>query len=276
MPKIVCLDIDGTLLNEYGRITETTRVAIERLKADSHVVVIASGRTYAEIVKIVAPLALMESDRAFFIAFNGVLTVRTHPFAVMMKRMLHKEDVRAIAAELVPRGFKLHVYAENRIYLSHDIVQHLEASPDERKPVMRIHMETYDRDDAVYKILVLDDAERLDELRRTLPKAITERYSVFKSWDRLLEFVHPEGTKGAALENLYRTLRIPREDVIAIGDEENDIAMIRAAGIGIAMDNAKPGVKAAARFITLSNRHDGVAAAIARHVYDKERGNDGI
>ncbi|MCK7486026.1 MAG: HAD hydrolase family protein [Bacillus subtilis] len=55
MPKIVCLDIDGTLLNGFGKISEANRRAIERLKAEHHYVVIASGRTYAEIVKIVAP-----------------------------------------------------------------------------------------------------------------------------------------------------------------------------------------------------------------------------
>ncbi|MCK7486025.1 MAG: HAD hydrolase family protein [Bacillus subtilis] len=130
--------------------------------------------------------------------------------------------------------------------------------------------------DDVYKVLILDDADRLDLLKTTLLPAFAERFAVFKSWDRLLEFVHRDGSKGAALENLYRTLRIPREDVIAIGDEENDISMILAAGIGVAMGNAKPAVKAAAHYQTLSNRFDGVSAAIDKYVFDKESGMHGF
>ncbi len=276
MPKIVCLDIDGTLLNEFGKITEANRHAIERLKADHHYIAIASGRTYAEIVKIVAPLELMEYDRAFFISYNGVLTVRTFPFAVLMKKLLHRDDVRMIASELLPRGFKLHVYAETKIYLSDDIVQHLQISPEEKKPLVRTDMADYDHSDDVYKVLILDDADRLDHLKTSLPSVFSDRFAVFKSWDRLLEFVHRDGSKGAALENLYRILRIPRADVIAIGDEENDISMIRAAGIGIAMGNAKPAVKAIAPYQTLSNRFDGVAAAIDKYVFDKESGMHGV
>ncbi|MDP3131055.1 MAG: HAD hydrolase family protein, partial [Bacillota bacterium] len=194
----------------------------------------------------------------------------------LMKKLLHREDVRMIAAELLPRGFKLHVYAENKIYLSEDIVQHLQISPEEKKPLVRIDMSDYDKSDDVYKVLLLDDADRLDGLKTTLPAAFFDRFAVFKSWDRLLEFVHRDGSKGAALENLYRTLRIPREDVIAIGDEENDITMILSAGIGIAMGNAKPAVKAAAPYLTLSNRFDGVAAAIDKYIFDKESGKHGV
>jgi Cof subfamily protein (haloacid dehalogenase superfamily) len=276
MRKIVCLDIDGTLLNEHGRITEANRLAVERLKDEGHVIVIASGRTYGEIVRIVAPLRLMEQQRAYVVAYNGVLTVRLFPFAVMMKTLLHKEDVRRIAALLLPEGFKMHVYAENRIYLSQDIVAHLDPSPEENKPLVRISMENYDRDDDVYKVLVLDEADRLDQLRGRLQSSLGERYAVFKSWDRLLEIVHHNGTKGAALANLMRLLQVPRDDVIAIGDEENDISMIRTAGVGIAMGNAKPAVLAAATHITLSHRSDGVAAALKRFIFDKESDIDGI
>jgi len=276
MPKIVCLDIDGTLLNEFGKISEANRSAIAKLKAGHHYVAIASGRTYAEIVKIVAPLELMEYDRAFFIAYNGVLTVRLFPFAVIMKKTLHRDDVKLIARELVPRGFKMHVYAENRLYLSHDITAHLEPAPEEKKPTVRIRMDDYDRDDDVYKVLVLDEPDLLQTLRDSLGRETMSRFAVFKSWDRLLEFVHIDGSKGAALEHLYRMLGIDRADVLAIGDEENDIAMIRAAGIGIAMENAKPAVKAAAAEITLSNRFDGVAAALEKHIFAKERESDGI
>ncbi len=276
MAKIIALDLDGTLLNEYGKITEKVKATIDQLKTEHHFLVIASGRTYAEIIRIVQPLGLMEYDRAFLIAYNGVLTVRTFPFTVLMQKTLHRDDVRAIAAELVPRGFKLHVYAVGKLYLSDDIVTYLVPDPAEQKPVVRLSMADYDRYDDVYKVLVLDDAERLEALRGMLPTSFQKRFATFKSWDRLLEFVHVDGSKGAALKNLASILSVPREDVIAIGDEENDISMIAAAGVGIAMGNAKPAVKAAAVHITLSNRFDGVAAAIETFVFAKERGNDDV
>ncbi|MFH0993833.1 MAG: HAD hydrolase family protein, partial [bacterium] len=159
---------------------------------------------------------------------------------------------------------------------SDDIVTYLVPDPVEQKSVVRLSMADYDRYDDVYKILVLDEPERLEGLRQGLPDSFNKRFATFKSWDRLLEFVHVDGSKGAALSRLAAILDIPRADIIAIGDEENDISMITTAGIGIAMGNAKPIVKAVAGHITLSNRYDGVAAAIDAFVFAKERENDDV
>ena len=81
-----------------------------------------------------------------------------------------------------------------------------------------------------------------------------------------LELNAPGVTKGQALLNLAETLGYSREQVMACGDSDNDLAMIRAAGLGVAMGNAEPEVKAAADVIVADNNHDGVAEAIHRYI----------
>jgi len=85
-----------------------------------------------------------------------------------------------------------------------------------------------------------------------------------------LEFVHKDGSKGQALAELSRSLGILPEEVMAFGDEENDISMLQYAGMGVAMENAKPNVKKIARRITLSNKMDGVAEVINQYLLEED------
>ena len=89
---------------------------------------------------------------------------------------------------------------------------------------------------------------------------------MLKSAPYFLEILDKRVTKGTGVKSLADALGIKAEEVMAIGDQENDIAMIEYAGVGVAMDNAIPAVKEAANFITKSNLEDGVAYAIEKYV----------
>ena len=91
---------------------------------------------------------------------------------------------------------------------------------------------------------------------------LVKKYTVLKSAPYFLEILDKRVTKGTGVKSLADALGIQPEEVMAIGDQENDIAMIEYAGVGVAMDNAIPAVKEAANFITKSNLEDGVAYAI--------------
>ena len=98
------------------------------------------------------------------------------------------------------------------------------------------------------------------------PQEVKEKYTVLKSAPYFLEILDKRVNKGTGVKSLADVLGIKPEEIMAIGDQENDIAMIEYAGIGVAMDNAIPSVKEVANFVTKSNLEDGVAFAIEKYV----------
>jgi Cof subfamily protein (haloacid dehalogenase superfamily) len=266
MFKLVAMDLDGTLFNQFRKISLKNQIAIEGLKKRHLTIVIASGRTYPDIAQGVAPLRLENYDRAYFICYNGVFAAKTKPYEVTYRKMIHGQDVRRIARLVEAAGMKMHVFCEGKVYLSEDIEYIIESDTELMAQAPRVHMSDYDGPDEVYKILILDDEEKLDDFQKKIPFEISESYTIFKSASHLLEFVHKLGSKGDALAEVARSEGIRPEEVMAFGDEENDISMLKYAGLGIAMDNAKPKVKKAAKALTLSNKLDGVGEAINKYV----------
>jgi len=264
--QMIVSDLDGTLLNSRSLLSQKTINTIERMKSEGKIIVIASGRTYGEIVALTEPLSLLSYNKAYFICYNGVLTVKTNPFTVLLKMSLHKEDVQLIIDSIGPTNLKFHVFADNRLYLSHDITQTLETHQSSNTEIIRLNMNQYNQNDDVYKILLYHDKVLLDQFKKNMPKQIINNFSVVKSHDQLLEIFHKEGSKGHALEFLSKMLNINRNEIIAFGDEENDITMIKYAGLGIAMGNAKPIVIASATQTTLSHDYDGVAVALDKYI----------
>lgn len=264
--QLIATDLDGTLLNSRSMLSQRTINTIERLKVLDKIIVIASGRTYGEIVRLIEPLNLLSYHKAYFICYNGVLTVKTHPFTVLMKMSLHKEDVQEIIKSIGPTDLKFHVFGDNKLFLSNDIELSLESHQSKDTKILKVDMNHYDQIEDVYKILLYHDKKRLDTFKNNLPPYIANNFSVVKSNDQLLEIFHKEGSKGHALEYLSNILKIDRDEVIAFGDEENDMTMIQYAGLGVAMGNAKPNVIAAADYITLSHDFDGVAVALDKYI----------
>jgi len=270
MYKLVAMDLDGTLFNPAREISPKNQKAIESLKERGVYVVIASGRTYEDIEVMVHSLGLSEYPRAFFICYNGVIAAKTHPFQLIYQKMIHAEDVRRIGRLAEANGLKMHVFASDRIYLSEGIEHIIQSDFEMIGKAERVVVSDYQGSDEVYKVLIVDQDDKLNRFQRTIPQDFLDDFAIFKSASHLLEFVHKDGSKGQALAELSRSLGILPEEVMAFGDEENDISMLQYAGMGVAMENAKPNVKKIARRITLSNKMDGVAEVINQYLLEED------
>ena len=112
------------------------------------------------------------------------------------------------------------------------------------------------------KVAGIGEAETLRDKRRELESIFAGKLYVTQSSFDILEFLHPNVSKGNALSVIAKDLGIAPEEVVAIGDNHNDIGMMRFAGLGVAMGNAHEEVKEAADYVTLSNAEEGVAAVI--------------
>ncbi len=112
--------------------------------------------------------------------------------------------------------------------------------------------------------MMIDEPDILDKVITRIPQEVKEKYTVLKSAPYFLEILDKRVTKGTGVKSLAEVLNIQPEEVMAIGDQENDIAMLEYAGIGVAMKNAIDAVKEAANVVTRSNLEDGVAYAIEK------------
>ena len=122
-------------------------------------------------------------------------------------------------------------------------------------------------EDLLYnKAVVAFEQTYLDQQLAKIPADFKERYEIIKTRDVLLEFMPKGVTKAYGCQLLAEHLGITADEVMAIGDEENDLPMIEYAGLGVAMENAVPMVKAAADVVTASNTNDGVAQVVEKYV----------
>lgn len=103
------------------------------------------------------------------------------------------------------------------------------------------------------KVMMIDEPAILDRAIARIPQEVKEKYTVLKSAPYFLEILDKRVNKGTGVKSLADVLGIKPEEIMAIGDQENDIAMIEYAGVGVAMDNAIPSVKEVANFVTKSN-----------------------
>lgn len=132
-------------------------------------------------------------------------------------------------------------------------------------PLVFCEAEKMDPNTQFLKVMMIDEPAVLDRAIARIPAEVKEKYTVLKSAP-YFEILDKRVNKGTGVKSLAEALGIKPEEVMAIGDQENDIAMIEYAGMGVAMDNAIPSVKEVANFVTKSNLEDGVAWAIEQHV----------
>ncbi|WP_312462416.1 sugar-phosphatase, partial [Pantoea endophytica] len=129
-------------------------------------------------------------------------------------------------------------------------------------PVRYRSVEEMDRATRFPKLMMIDKPDLLDSAIQRLPQQARDNYTILKSAPYYLEILDARVNKGQGVKMLAEKLGLAREEVMAIGDQENDLAMIEYAGTGVAMGNAIDSVKKIAQFITKTNMEHGVAHAI--------------
>ncbi|KAF1300888.1 MULTISPECIES: Cof-type HAD-IIB family hydrolase [Enterococcus] len=270
MIKLIAIDLDGTLLNNEKKISEKNRRILAQAKARGIKVVICTGRPLRAIRPYLEELNLKDAGD-YSITFNGGLVQKNDTGEVMEKAALQLADVQ----HLITLAEKLDLSLD---VLSDEIVLNLPTSTNHPSiygslnPLLDCRpCEIADlTENRLYnKAVIAYHQEFLDEQIKKIPAAFREAYEIIKTRNNLLEFMPKGITKAYGIALLAKDLGIQQAEVMAIGDEENDLPMIQYAGIGVAMDNAVPIVKEAATIVTASNEADGVALAIENYVLNK-------
>lgn len=256
--RIFAFDLDGTLLSKNGIILESSKKVIKHLKECQDALVIASGRTFEEIMEIVSELHLDQYPNAYLIGYNGVELKHYPSMTSLYRSTISWNEVKLIWADVQKHQLALHVFEEKKLYLSHGMTRFLQVAEEAKAKNQFVDFSAFETNQPIYKALIIDEPSRLDDYQQRVDPLILKRVSAFKSAPMIFEFVSLQGTKGRSLQELARILHVSQEEVYAFGDEENDISMIEFAGYGIAMGNAKALVKQKARYITKSHQEDGI------------------
>ncbi|MCV3296905.1 MAG: sugar-phosphatase [Oenococcus sp.] len=270
--KLVAIDVDATLLNSRNELTKHTIDVLEEAIKQGVKPVITSGRPLPGTEPYYAKLGIANRDDQYAINYNGA-TIRTTSGKMIAQTPVSIQDYRDIYKLAGEIGVKVH--AETADYIYTPYLSAPKYTKYESKltncQVRHVRMQDLKESDVLAKIMFIDEPEIIERVKKELPQWVYDRFTVVPSSPIFLEFIHKGISKGSAVKTLAEKLNIDISDVMAIGDQGNDISMIEAAGVGVAMANAIDEAKEKAQFITKSNDEDGVAFAIEKFVLNQEQ-----
>lgn len=269
--KMIGLDLDGTLLNTKKELTQYSRDVLKRAIDKGVLVLVATGRPFTGIPEELRTFPGMR----YALTSNGARVLDTKENKVLIEELLPRED--AIRALKVLRKYDTmqEIYFDGQGYADEEKMSEIHRY--HHNP----HMWEYVRKSRIVVPDVLKVAEQSDtdmdkiqglfvdmEERKQAWKELSNdnRISLVGSLKYNIEVNAAGVNKGKGLVRLGEILGIHREEIMACGDGDNDIEMLREVGFGVAMGNAEEEVKKAADYITETNDEDGVAKAIERFV----------
>lgn len=266
MVKLIAIDMDGTLLNSKKQLTEENKVAIQEAIDKGVKVVICTGRPCEGIESTLKQMPQAKKDQ-YVISFNGTLIKNITDGSHIRVGGLKGEDLHYLHKLSEELGVCIHAFSEDKGLITTKPSKYTDVEAN----INGISYEVLDfaeisNDENIVKVMMVDEPEILQKAIDNLPKEVYEKYSVLRSAPYFLEFLDKKVDKGQAVKILSEHCDIPKEQVMAIGDAGNDLAMIKFAGVGVAMGNAFDEIKEEADFITEDNDNNGVAVAIRKFI----------
>lgn len=284
MYKLATIDLDGTMLNQYGIVTQKTKEAIAKAQEAGIEVVIASGRPIDSIKTIAKEI----KSEKYFISGNGSIIYDITKDEIIYENTLKKQKVLEIIKICEENSIYYNIYTEKEIIAKslqcNVLYYHKENANKEEKDKTHINIveNIYDyianRDEKILKITVCDQTQtifnsimrklkEIDEIE-VLEVSHMSRKMIRQGTEEVpIEYFYTEISaknvdKWNAIEFLKEKMNIKTEEIIAIGDNINDKMMIENAGLGIAMGQSTPVIKEIANQVTFSNLEDGVAESL--------------
>ena len=261
--QMLVLDLDGTLTNSRKELTEPTRQALIEIQEAGKKVVLASGRPTYGIVPLAEALNLSKYG-SYILSFNGGRITQCSSNKVIYDRVLPKEvigpifeiastypdvDIMTYENEYIITGLTHNEYTDKEAFLNKMKVRRVDNFVD---------YITF----PINKLLITGEPEVLEKLMAQLQRKYNKYLSIYRSEAFFLEIMPQNIDKALSLQRLLTSIGMKANSMICCGDGYNDISMIEFAGLGVAMENAKPLVKESANFITKSNDDEGILFVI--------------
>ncbi|MGT2771566.1 Cof-type HAD-IIB family hydrolase [Streptococcus marimammalium] len=269
MIKLIAIDLDGTLLTDDHKIPKENIEAIQNAVQRGIKIVISTGRPLSGVKPIFEQLGL--SEKEFVIINNGSSTYETSQWDLIDYFNLSDEEIRFLY-HLVEneKDIQLTVFDEDAHYFvlaekALPVVM-FDANIVFVKPTSITLEQLLNRQKINFQGMYLAEPTILDDFQKEHQAILSSRFSTVRSQSYIFETLPQGATKASALTKLIKVLNISKEEVMAIGDGNNDIEMLEMAGISVAMGNAQETVKKVAKYQTDTNNNNGLSKAIERHV----------
>ena len=271
MKKLIAVDVDGTLVNSDKVMTPRTRKALMRAIEEGHHVMIVSGRQTAGLLSLADELDFSRLG-GLLSAFNGGMIYDFKNKKTLANHTLDLDLAREILDYSKDLDLELMVPSGDYIYTDKAGQSYVEK--EARILEVGIKVVPHIRDNLTFapnKFLFAQDPDKIDgEIAGLIDNFGDETVQVKSS--RFYHEIMPLGlSKGNSLKEAADLLGVAMEDVIAFGDEMNDMSMLEVAGTSVAMGNAVDPVKEVADHITLSNDEDGIAHFLEKHILRKDK-----
>lgn len=273
MYELIATDIDDTVLAIDGSLPEANRTALRRLHESGIVVVFASGRADVSIQGVAAHIVDLADDE-YLISFNGARVVSAESRTPLVQMLMTREMVEEVLEYTRPLGLVVQAYADRRFLVERDSGRSEQYSKDTAMEydVVGDLAAAVGETGGTPKLLIIDDHEvlatHLPPLKEIGHRSSAGRFTATFSKPKYLEVVREGVNKGVALKRLAEHLGIPVEATVAVGDSLNDSEMIKAAGLGVAVANAREELKAIADIVTSATADEGAIAEVARRFFD--------
>lgn len=289
MFKLITIDIDGTLLNSYGEVTDRNKQAIQKALDKNIDVVLTSGR----MPKAILPIASEINSNKYLISGNGAAIYDIQNDEIIYNNYMTKNKVLEIIDICEKNSMFYNIYTNNSILtktLNYNILYYHhenKKNPEDKKIKINVIDNLYeyvkeyqgddflkfticDSDQMVFKSIINKlktirdiDVLEVSHMSKKIIKHGTENLEISYFYT---EISNKNVNKWSAIEELIKILNINKEDVMAIGDNINDKEMIENAGIGVVTGNSSPLMKEIADQVVASNDESGVAEAIDKYI----------
>ncbi len=266
MIKMVVTDIDGTIYSPEIGVTQEIKDCFKRLKQNNIKLVIATGRT----VKSTQGMSKRFGVEVPLICYQGAV-VASPSGEIWNAKYYNEKTARQVINDLRAKNIHINVYVNDQLYVEND--------DDYIKEYIKDKMITYKvvnsfdelKFDKLNKVLAIDnDKDLINSLVKELGKKYKDDTFVVKSTDYFCEIANKDATKGNAVKFLAQKWGLGLDEVLAIGDQNNDIDMVKVAGVGVAMGNGTSEIKKEADYITDTVENFGFIKAINKFVFNDE------
>lgn len=267
--RLIISDIDGTILDDQHQVDPKLKDMIPLLSREKIPFVLASARSPLGMEPIACELELRDNPLA---CYNGALVIKGDPqaYETIIEHPLDKKEIRTFL-ELVKAEFpsvSINLYSgKDWIADCLDKWVQIEAAITGERPMIQNELiPVLNAQMPVHKLLLIDQAPVIQKLHDYLQTLDFAKTAFYLSKDNYMEVTAKHVSKEQALYEIAQHYQVPLEQVMTIGDNFNDLPMLRLAGLGVAMGNAPEAVKTEAKAVTKSNNEHGVAEAVEKYV----------
>lgn len=260
--RAIALDLDGTLTNHDKVVTPRTRQALLKAQEQGAIIILASGRPTYGIVPVAECLEL-EKRGGYILSYNGGNIVNAKTGEKLFSQFLPDAVIPILYKYAKEKNHALLGYAGNEIITEMPDDQYVK----EESRINKMNIRKVDNlldalEPHPTKLLMTGDPTDMIKAEEELVEILGEKMDIFRSAPFFLELVPKGIDKAQSLLRLLSKINLTPADLMAFGDGYNDLSMLKLAGVGVAMANAAPEVRADADYVTLSNEEDGVAEAL--------------